>query len=205
MQNTQNPGRVEVICGCMFAGKTEELIRRLRRAEIADQSIQVFTPEIDDRYERESIGSHNGRDWQATVIEPNENGVQKITDATEYDVVAVDEFNFFTEAFVSGIEELAANGVRVIISGIDQTFRGEPFEPMHKAMAISDSIDKLTAVCEVCGGEAIRNQRLIDGEPAPAESPTVLVGGEDSYEARCRHCFVAPETVAQTKPSASDD
>lgn len=205
MHNAQNSGRVEVICGCMFAGKTEELIRRLRRAEIAEQSIKVFTPEIDDRYERESIGSHNGRDWQATVVTPDETGVETITQATNYDVVAIDEFNFFTDEFLSGIEQLAANDVRVIVSGIDQTFRGEPFEPMHKVMAVSDSIDKLTAVCEVCGGEAIRNQRLIDGEPAPADSPTVLVGGEDSYEARCRHCFIAPKKVSRAKPSASDD
>jgi len=199
MRNTEQTGKVEVICGCMFAGKTEELIRRLRRAEIAEQSITVFSPEVDDRYNRETIGSHNGKNWNANVICADESGVEKVKKATDEDVVAIDEFNFFTEEFIDAINYLANNNVRVIVSGLDQTFRAEPFNPLPNSLAIADTVDKLTAICEVCGGEATKTQRLVNGDPADESSPTVLVGGDDSYEARCRECFVAPHTITRSK------
>lgn len=203
MHQPFSTGHIEVISGCMFAGKTEELIRRLRRADIAGQSIQVFSPEIDNRYDVETIGSHNGQDWDATVIATDESGVETLKDAVNNDVVAVDEFNFFTSDFIRAIEHLADNDVRVILSGTDQTFRGDVFDPMGEAMAVSDSVDKLSAVCEVCGKKATKNQRLIEGRPAPADAPTIMVGGNESYEARCRECFVLPvesdATVTQTE------
>lgn len=196
-------GQIEVISGCMFAGKTEELLRRLRRAEIAGQSIKVFTPAVDDRFDRETIGSHNGRDWEATVVETDSAGAAQVKSAKDFDIVAIDEFNFFSEGFIDVIEDLAYDGVRVIVSGTDQTFRAEPFEPMHTLLSLADEVDKLAAVCEQCGGRATRNQRLIDGEPAPINSPTVLVGGDESYEARCRHCHEVPS--AETELQFSQD
>lgn len=192
MNQPLSTGHIEVISGCMFAGKTEELIRRLRRADIADQTIQVFSPEIDNRYDVETIGSHNGQDWDASVLPTTEDGVDQLRHATSFDVVAIDEFNFFTSDFVPAIEHLADNNVRVIITGTDQTFRGENFEPMGEIMAVSDEVDKLSAVCEVCGHKATKNQRLLDGRPAPSDAPTILVGGDEAYEARCRDCFELP-------------
>lgn len=186
-------GRIEVISGCMFAGKTEELVRRLRRSEIVDADIRVFTPEVDDRYGEELIGSHNGSSWDATVLPSDSTGVnQLIEQGMGADVVAIDEFNFFTEGFVYAAEELANYGTRVIVTGLDQTFRGEPFEPMGTMLAVADVVDKLTAVCEVCGTDATKTQRLINGQPAAYDSPTVQVGGSESYEARCRECHEVP-------------
>jgi thymidine kinase len=186
-------GRIEVISGCMFAGKTDELLRRLRRAEIAGLDIRVFSPEIDDRYGETVIGSHNGEEWDARVISVDSPGVNDlISEGMGADIVAIDEFNFFTEGFVYAVEELADYGTRVIVTGLDQTFRGEPFEPMDELLAIADTVDKLTAVCEVCGSDATKTQRLIDKEPASYNSPTVHVGGSESYEARCRDCHKVP-------------
>jgi thymidine kinase len=183
-----NRGRIEVISGCMFAGKTEELLRRLRRAEVAGKSVEVFSPSMDGRYGEDVIGSHNGKSWSATVLEVSEKGQERLLDADSFDVVAVDEFNFFDSSFIHTLNCLADSGTRVIVSGTDQTFRGEPFEPVHELMAVADDVEKLTAICECCGSRATRNQRMIDGEPASVDSPTVQVGGEESYQARCRHC-----------------
>lgn len=191
-------GRVEVISGCMFAGKTEELLRRLRRAEIAGESVVTFSPATDTRYGEGVICTHthaatsgeHGATCAATIVDPEDTG--SLTDAFELgataDVVGIDEANFFTTDIVSFVEDLADVGCRVIVSGTDQTFRGEPFEPMGDLMAIADKVTKLSAICVRCGCQATRNQRLIDGEPAPRSSPTILVGGDESYEARCRSC-----------------
>ncbi|MFC4359036.1 thymidine kinase [Halobium salinum] len=182
-------GWVEVITGSMFSGKTEELLRRLRRAEIAGQSVAVFKPAVDDRYGEATIGSHNGRQWEATVVENEGEGVWEIDDRLNgEEVVAVDEANFFTRELVDVCEALAADGRRVVVSGTDQTFRAEPFEPLPQLMALAEYVDKLQAICTVCGEPASRNQRLIDGDPAHADDPTILVGAEESYEARCRNC-----------------
>jgi thymidine kinase len=181
-------GRTEVITGCMFSGKTEELLRRLRRADIAGQDVEVFKPSVDDRYSEGEIGSHNGRSWSARVVDPQSEELEERFLGQDADVVAVDELNFFEPTIVPVLEKLADSGVRVIATGLDQTFRGEPFKPVPEMMARAEYIDKLRAICAVCGGEATCTQRLIDGEPAHVDDPTVLVGAEESYEARCRDC-----------------
>jgi thymidine kinase len=182
-------GWVEVITGSMFSGKTEELLRRLRRAEIAGQSVAVFKPRLDDRYGEATIGSHNGRQWDATVVDSEGEGVWEIDARLNgEEVVAVDEANFFSGELVDVCEALAADGRRVVVSGTDQTFRGEPFDPLPQLMALAEYVDKLQAICSVCGEPASRNQRLIDGDPAHEDDPTILVGAEESYEARCRNC-----------------
>lgn len=184
-----NSGWVEVITGCMFSGKTEELLRRLRRAEIAGQSVAVFTPALDDRYGETAIGTHTGATWKATVVD--EDHPQQITTSLDSEtVVAIDEANFFSTELVPVCKRLADNGHRVVISGTDQTFRAEPFEPLSQLMALAEYVDKLQAICTQCGEPASRNQRLIDGEPAHYDDPTIMVGAEESYEARCRNCHV---------------
>ena len=189
MHAITNSGWVEVITGSMFSGKTEELLRRLRRAEIAGQEIAVFKPAVDDRYGDATIGTHNGRQWDAEVVEAEGDGVWTIADALNGEqVVAVDEANFFDGTLVDVCEALAADGRRVIVSGTDQTFRAEPFEPVPQLMAVAEYVDKLQAICSVCGEPATRNQRLIEGEPAHVDDPTIMVGAEESYEARCRNC-----------------
>ncbi len=182
-------GWVEVITGCMFSGKTEELIRRLRRAEIAGQSVAVFTPALDDRYGETTIGSHDGQHWEATVVANEGEDVYELLDHLDGEqVVAIDEANFFSEDLVGVCERLAADGRRVIVSGTDQTFRGEPFTPVPQLVALAEYVDKLQAICTVCGEPASRNQRLIDGDPAHVDDPTIMVGAEESYQARCRNC-----------------
>ncbi len=189
MHAITNSGWVEVIAGSMFSGKTEELLRRLRRAEIAGQAVAAFTPAVDDRYGESELGSHAGRTWQATVIDNTPEGVWEIPEVLDGEkVVAIDEANFFPLELVEVTEALAEDGRRVVISGTDVTFRGEPFDPLPQLMATAEYVDKLQAICTQCGEPASRNQRLIDGEPAHVDDPTILVGAEESYEARCRSC-----------------
>ena len=188
MHKITNSGWVEVITGCMFSGKTEELLRRLRRAEIADQDVAVFKPSLDDRYGDETVGSHNGRQWDATVVDPDE-GVWDIAEELNgEEVVAVDEANFFSDDLVEACEFLADDDRRVVVSGTDQTFRAEPFEPLPRLITLAEYVDKYQAICAQCGEPATRNQRLIGGEPAHVEDPTIMVGADESYEARCRNC-----------------
>ena len=174
-------GWVEVVTGSMFSGKTEELLRRLRRAEIAGQEVAVFSPAVDDRYGKTTVGSHDGRSWEATVVasedEGDSDGAWEIYDRLERRDAAVDV-----------AESLADDGYRVVVCGLDTTFRGEPFEPMPHLMAVAEYVEKLQAICSVCGEPATRTQRLVDGEPAHVDDPTVLVGAEESYQARCRNC-----------------
>ncbi|SHH38732.1 thymidine kinase [Halobaculum gomorrense] len=184
-------GWIEVISGSMFSGKTEELLRRLRRAEIAGQEIAVFTPALDDRYGETTIGTHNGRSWEASVVgNEGERPWDILDDLNGEMVVAIDEANFFSDALVDACQALAEDDRRVIVSGTDQTYRGEPFDPLPDLMAVAEYVDKLQAICAVCGEPATRNQRLIEGEPAHADDPTILVGAEESYQARCRSCHV---------------
>jgi thymidine kinase len=191
MHAITNSGWVEIITGSMFSGKTEELLRRLRRAEIAGQSVAAFTPAIDDRYGEATLGSHAGRTWEATVIDTTAEGVSKIPSYLNgEDVVAVDEANFFPGELVEVCQELADDDRRVIVSGTDQTYRGEPFEPIPQLMAVAEYVEKFQAICTQCGEPATRNQRLIEGEPAHYDDPTIMVGAEESYEARCRNCHV---------------
>lgn len=191
MRAITNSGWIEVITGSMFSGKTEELLRRLRRTEIAGQEIAVFSPALDERYGETTVGSHEGREWDATAIETDSDGVRRIFDELNGEqVVAIDEANFFSPALADVCESLADDGRRVIVSGTDQTFRSEPFEPLPQLIAVAEYVDKYRAICAVCGDPAARNQRLIDGEPAHVDDPTIMVGAEESYEARCRDCHV---------------
>ena len=184
-------GWIEVICGSMFSGKTEELIRRVRRAQIARQKVQVFKHSLDARYAQREVTSHNGLQWEAIPVE----SVQQLRSLIEMDttVVAIDEGQFFDEGLVDLCEELADRGVRVIVAGLDMDFRGEPFGPMPQLMARAERVDKLQAICVVCGGPASRTQRLIDGEPAAYDDPVILVGADEVYEARCRGCHQVRE------------
>lgn len=189
MHAITNSGWIEVVTGCMFSGKTEELLRRLRRAEIAGQEVAVFKPAIDDRYGKTTVGTHNGAQWDATVVGTDAAGLETLFDELNGEqVVAIDEANFFDDALVDACERLANDDRRVIVSGTDQTFRAEPFDPLPQLIAVAEYVDKFQAICTQCGEPASRNQRLIDGEPAHVDDPTIMVGAEESYEARCRNC-----------------
>ncbi len=190
MYHHPNSGWVEVICGSMFSGKTEELIRRVRRAQIARQKVQVFKPAIDVRYAVDKIASHNGMAYRAEVVERAEEILARVQPDTQ--VVAIDEVQFFDWAIADVVETLANRGIRVICAGLDLDFRGEPFGPMPLLMARAERVDKLHAICVVCGNEASRTQRLINGQPAHYDDPVILVGAEEVYEARCRACHEVP-------------
>jgi thymidine kinase len=184
-----NSGWIEVITGSMFSGKTEELLRRLRRAEIAGQNVAVFAPALDDRYGEATVGSHEGRKWDATAIDTENDGEWDIVDELDgEEVVAIDEANFFSPTLVEVCEHLAEDGRRVIATGLDLNYRGEPFEPVPQLMALAEYVEKFQAICAECGEPATRTQRLVDGDPAHVDDPTILVGAEESYEARCRNC-----------------
>ncbi|HEY72712.1 MAG: thymidine kinase [Chloroflexi bacterium] len=186
MYNKPNGGWIEVICGSMFSGKTEELIRRVRRAQIARQKVQVFKPAIDTRYAEQEVASHNGMQWEALPVE----GAAQLRALVEPDttVVALDEVQFFDDDIVALCEELAHQGRRVIVAGLDMDFRGEPFGPAPLLMARAEQVSKLQAICVVCGGPASRTQRIINGQPAAYDDPVILVGADEAYEARCRGC-----------------
>ncbi len=189
-------GQIELICGSMFSGKTEELIRRLRRAVIAKQKVQVYKPKIDTRYEEEQLTSHNGLGFEAKPVESAAGILEDLDPNTT--VVAIDELQFFANDVIGIAEELAENGKRVICAGLDTDFRGVPFGPMPDLMARAEHVDKLHAICVVCGEEASRTQRLIDGVPAAYDDPVVLVGAAEVYEARCRGCHeVLPSKIAE--------
>ncbi len=171
----------------MFSGKSEELIRRVTRALIAKQPVQVFKPVIDDRYEKRAVASHMGRTLEAVPVV----NVAALESALEpgTQVVAIDEAQFFEPELVGLVDRLAGQGVRVILAGLDLDFRGEPFGPMAELLTRAEVVEKLTAICR-CGRAATRTQRLIGGQPAHADDPVVLVGASESYEPRCRACHV---------------
>jgi thymidine kinase len=178
------PGSVEVICGSMFSGKTDELIRRLRRATIARQHVQVFKPAIDMRYAVEKVTSHAGSDFAAIPIGKAAEIYARLDQQAT--VVAIDEAQFFDDEIVQVVEKLADQKIRVIVAGLDTDFRGEPFGPMPELMARAEHVDKLQAICMVCGEPASRTQRLVNGKPARFHDPVVIVGAAELYEARCR-------------------
>jgi len=188
----QQNGWVEVICGSMFSGKSEELIRRIRRAKYGKQSVIVFKPAIDDRYSEEHIVSHNGTSFTAYPISQSMEILDIAT--SEIDVVGIDEAQFFDEKITKVADQLAKRGIRVIVAGLDTDFRGEPFGQMPKLMALAESVTKLNAICPVCGSPASRTQRLIDGKPASYHDPVIMVGASESYEPRCRHHHEVPNT-----------
>jgi thymidine kinase len=183
-------GSVEVVCGSMFSGKTDELIRRMRRALIARQKVQVFKPAIDVRYAVEKVTSHAGADFDATPVEKAVNIFDKLDADTT--VVGVDEAQFFDDGILDVTTQMANRGIRVLVAGLDQDFRGEPFGPMPMLMAMAEQVDKLQAICMVCGEPASRTQRLVNGEPARYHDPVVIVGASEMYEARCRKHHEVP-------------
>lgn len=197
-------GWVELICGSMFSGKSEELIRRVRRTQFAKQKIAVFKPKIDNRYSHESVVSHNGTAVTAMPIANSTEIFQHIN--PEIDVIAIDEIQFFDQEIVQVVQHLADSGYRVIVAGLDQDFRGEPFGQMPALMAIAENVTKLQAVCAVCGSPASRTQRLINGKPASYDDPIILVGASEAYEPRCRHHHEVPKSPNELdvkKPSES--
>lgn len=197
-----NGGWIEVITGVMFSGKSEELIRRVRRAILARKKVQVFKSYLDDRYGGlQAVHSHDGNRVDAEPIQSSTELMEKIRPDTQ--VVAVDEVQFLDDGVVTVVNDLADRGLRVIVAGTDMDFRGAPFGPIAALLAVAEKIDKLHAICVKCGSPATRNQRLIDGHPAPAEGPTIQVGGLESYEARCRECHEVP-SLARAQTSLLD-
>lgn len=177
-------GLIEVICGSMFSGKTDELIRRLVRAQIARQKVQVFKPAVDVRYAVEKVTSHAGADFDAVPVERAADMLARLDADTT--VVGIDEAQFMDADVVRVAQELADLGKRVLVAGLDMNFRGEPFGPMPLLMSMAEQVDKLHAICMVCGEEASRTQRLVNGKPARYDDPIVIVGAAEMYEARCR-------------------
>lgn len=192
VDRTGAPGWIEVICGSMFSGKTEELIRRLRRARIAQQHVEAFKPALDTRYSEDEMVSH---DENAVATTPVHAASQILLLADEADVVGIDEAQFFDAALIDVCQELARTGTRVIVAGLDQDFRGAPFEPIPQLMAIAEYVTKLHAICVACGAPANHSQRIV------AEGERVLVGAKEAYEPRCRRCF-EPPTDAPASPAA---
>ena len=186
MYNQYREGWIEVICGCMFAGKTEELIRRINVLSYARKNILVFKPKIDDRYSTTEIASHAGSKVPCIVISE----AKEILNHVNYDtdVVAIDEVQFFDEDVVDICEYLADSGLRVMVAGLDKDFRGEPFGVLPDLLTRAEFVTKLTAVCAKCGAPATRTLRIINGKPASFNDPIVLVGAKEAYEPRCRHC-----------------
>jgi thymidine kinase len=184
-------GWVEVVSGVMFSGKSEELLRRVRRALIAKKKVQVFKSQLDDRYGGVfTVSSHDGHEAEAHPVSSSVQIAEGVK--ADIEVVAIDEAQFLDLGIVSVANALADQGLRVIVAGTDMDFRGEPFGPIPQLLAIAEKVDKLHAICVKCGDLATRNQRLIGGRPAPAEGPTIQVGGSESYEARCRRCHEVP-------------
>jgi thymidine kinase len=183
-------GSIEVICGSMFCGKTEELIRRLRRAVIARQKVQVFKPVIDNRYQVSKVSSHNGLVFEAIPVISSADILATLEKDTT--VIGIDEAQFLDEDLVQLVQDLAYKGVRVILAGLDTDFRGEPFGLMPTLMCIAEHVDKLQAICMICGEHASRTQRLVNGNPAYYDDPIIIVGAAEMYEARCRKHHAVP-------------
>ncbi|HEX3275248.1 MAG TPA: thymidine kinase [Gemmatimonadales bacterium] len=191
MNYGSHPGWIEVISGVMFAGKSEELIRRVRRAIIARRRVQVFKSHLDSRYTGlYAVSSHDGTELDASPVDSAGEIFRLVRPDSQ--LVAIDEAQFLDPDIVPVATTLAQRGVRVILAGTDTDFRGEPFGSMGDLMAVAEVVDKLQAICVVCGDPACRNQRLLNGKPARYESPTIMIGGRESYEARCRHCHQVP-------------
>lgn len=188
MHQNYYEGFIEVITGPMFAGKTEELIRRLKRLEFAKAKIQAFKPSIDNRYDDVSIASHAGTKVSSIPIDKAEEIWDHIDDDTQ--VVVIDEVQFFSDAVIIVCEKLADKGIRVIVAGLDQDFKGEPFGVMPELMTRAEFITKLTSICVCCGAPATRTQRLVDDKPAKYDDAIVLVGATEAYEPRCRVCHI---------------
>lgn len=183
-------GWIEVICGPMFAGKSEELIRRIKRLEYAKKKVVVFKPTIDDRYSADEVVSHNKRKTKCYNLSHSDEVMRYITD--DVYAVAFDEVQFMDEGIVQVIDRLAEMGKRVICAGLDNDFRGEPFSIMPQLLCKAEYVSKLTAICTCCGANATRTQRIVNGKPAFYEDPILIIGASETYEPRCRHCHQVP-------------
>ena len=188
MYGPKNHGWVEVIIGPMYSGKSEELIRRIRRTKYAKQKLQVFKPILDNRYSKADVVSHCGEKEEAVPIKDSSELMALLDKDTQ--VVAIDEVQFFDSGIIDVITKLADDNKRVICAGLDMDFRGEPFGPIPALLAVAEFVDKIQAICVVCGNPATRTQRLINGKPANYNDPIVLIGALESYEARCRKCHI---------------
>ncbi|MBI1801555.1 MAG: thymidine kinase [Chloroflexi bacterium] len=197
MKQRPDGGWIELICGGMFSGKSEELIRRVKRAEIARQRVQVFKPSLDTRFEKGQVSSHSGAHMNAVTVQKAADILALVEPGT--DVVAIDEVQFFDAQVAEVCSLLAERGKRVIIAGLDLDFRGEPFGPMPLLMAQSEEVEKLHAICMVCGAPATRTQRLINDQPASYFDPVILVGASEAYQARCRRHHVVPRVSPTTQ------
>ncbi len=188
-------GRLEVVCGSMFSGKTEELMRKIKRSEYARQRVLVLKPQIDNRKSVTCIVSHDGRSRTAHALDSSDVAIQSVIEfAQAFDVIGIDEVQFFPDEIVRVIGKLIEMGKHVVAAGLDLDFRGEPFGIMPYLLAIADDVLKLKAICVVCAKDAHQTQRLVNGQPARYSDPIILVGAEDFYEARCRNCFVIDRT-----------
>ncbi|HIU13074.1 MAG TPA: thymidine kinase [Candidatus Fimiplasma intestinipullorum] len=186
MYHQYKEGWIEAISGCMFAGKTEELIRRIHVLSFAKKRIKVFKPQVDNRYSETEIVSHAGMHIPCLVVKEAKEILEYVDEDDE--VIAIDEAQFFDEEIVDICEYLADLGKRVMIAGLDTDFRGEPFGVMPQLLTKAEFVSKLTAVCARCGAPATRTQRLVNGKPAAFDDPVIMIGAKDSYEPRCRHC-----------------
>lgn len=191
MYQSYRDGWIETISGCMFAGKTEELIRRIKVLEFAKKEIMVFKPVIDNRYSESKVVSHAGSSVESFIISDALEILDMIKPTTQ--VVAIDEVQFFDDNVCDVCNELADRGIRVMAAGLDTNFKGEPFGPMPQLMTEAEFVTKLAAVCNKCGAPATRTQRIVNGKPASYNDPIILVGAAESYEARCRHCHEVPD------------
>ena len=200
-QDKKNKGKLEVVCGPMFSGKSEELMRRLRRAKIARQNSIIFKPKIDTRYIASNIVSHDGNSLDAFPIEE----VNDILEMATYNlatVIGIDEAQFFTQSVINVICTLIEQGKRVVVAGLDLDYRGVPFGPMPTLLAIADNVTKLQAICNICGGDAHFTQRIVNSKPAPFDDELIIkIGGQESYQARCRACHIIDkQPFVQTTP-----
>jgi thymidine kinase len=198
-QIKRSTGWIEVICGSMFSGKTEELIRRVKRAQIARQKVQVFKPVIDNRYVAERVSSHAGGQIDSTRVRAAHEILALVQEDAQ--VVAIDEVQFFEPEVVDICQRLADGGKRVLCTGLDLDFRGEPFGVIPQLLAVAEHVEKLQAICMSCGAPATRTQRLIDGRPADYNDPVILIGAAEAYEPRCRACHVVTGRPLQAHPA----
>ena len=200
MSPTSHAG-LEVIVGSMFSGKSEELIRRVKRAVIARRTVQVFKPSIDDRFGVEVVRSHDGDSFVARPVRKSEEILALLT--TDTTVVGIDEVQFFDPGVIHVVRSLVADGRRVICAGLDLDFRGEPFGPVPTLLALAERVDKLEAICVVCGEAATRTQRIVNGVPAFYDEPIIVIGAKEAYEARCRSCHEVPRRDRATSGFAT--
>lgn len=199
MSKNERSGQIEVICGSMFSGKSEELIRQVRRFLYGNIAVHVFKPAMDNRYADEAVVSHNGTSVFAHPIEKSTQIFKVVDEKTE--VVAIDEAQFFDEGLVDVTQTLANKGIDVLLAGLDTDFRGEPFGPMPELLAISNTVKKLSAICPICRMPSSRTQRLINGKPALYDDPIILLGAQESYEPRCRTHHEVPRTTEEQEAS----